>query len=88
MLRDGLSGDEAHKRINSQMPQEEKQRYADYLIDTSDGFELTRERTKVVSRTTGEASDILPNDLGISQEPNLLGARQLRVPGFVFWFLP
>ena len=48
MLRDGLSGDEAQKRIDSQMPQEEKQRYADYLIDTSDGFELTRERTKVV----------------------------------------
>ena len=48
MLRDGLSGDEAQERIDSQMPQEEKQRYADYLIDTSDGFELTRERTKVV----------------------------------------
>jgi hypothetical protein len=30
------------------MPQEEKQRYADYLIDTSDGFELTRQRTKAV----------------------------------------
>jgi hypothetical protein len=27
------------------MPQEEKQRYADYLIDTSDGFESTRQRT-------------------------------------------
>jgi dephospho-CoA kinase len=48
MLRDGLSCDEAQKRIDSQMPQEEKQRYADYLIDTSDGFELTRQRTKAV----------------------------------------
>jgi len=48
MLRDGLSCDEAQKRIDSQMPQEEKQRYADYLIDTSDGFELTRHRTKAV----------------------------------------
>jgi len=27
------------------MPQEEKQKFADYLIDTSDGFELTRTRT-------------------------------------------
>jgi hypothetical protein len=27
------------------MPQEEKQKFADYLIDTSDGFELTRQRT-------------------------------------------
>jgi len=48
MLRDGLSCDEAQKRIDSQMPQEAKQRYADYLIDTSDGFELTRQRTKAV----------------------------------------
>jgi dephospho-CoA kinase len=44
MLRDKLSRDEALRRITSQMPQEEKQRYADYLIDTSDGFELTREQ--------------------------------------------
>jgi dephospho-CoA kinase len=45
MLRNGLSRDEAQARIDSQMPQEEKQRFADYLIDTSDGFELTRRRT-------------------------------------------
>ena len=45
MLRDKLSRDEAQRRIDSQMPQEEKQKFADYLIDTSDGFELTREQT-------------------------------------------
>src|SRR5689334_5383148 len=45
MLRDKLSRDEALRRINSQMPQEEKQKFADYLIDTSDGFELTRSRS-------------------------------------------
>lgn len=45
MLRDKLSHDEALRRINSQMPQEEKQKFADYLIDTSDGFELTRSLT-------------------------------------------
>ena len=45
MLRDKLSRDEALRRINSQMPQEEKQKFADYLIDTSDGFELTRAQT-------------------------------------------
>lgn len=45
MLRDKVSRDEAQRRIDSQMPQEEKQRFADYLIDTSDGFELTREQT-------------------------------------------
>ena len=45
MLRDKLSRDEALRRINSQMPQEEKQKFADYLIDTSDGFDPTRART-------------------------------------------
>jgi dephospho-CoA kinase len=44
MLRDKLSRDEAQRRIASQMSQEEKQKFADYLIDTSDGFELTREQ--------------------------------------------
>ena len=47
ILRDNLSRDEALRRINSQIPQEEKQKFADYLIDTSDGFELTR--TQIVS---------------------------------------
>src|SRR5215213_3397286 len=45
MLRDKLSRDEALRRINSQMSQEEKQKFADYLIDTSDGFESTRSRS-------------------------------------------
>ncbi len=50
MLRDKLSHEEALRRINSQMSQEEKQRFADYLIDTSDGFELTRARTVEVHK--------------------------------------
>ena len=45
MLRDKLSREEAERRIDSQMAQEEKQKFADYLIDTSDGFDLTRART-------------------------------------------
>src|SRR2546428_9015555 len=48
MLRNNLSREEAQKRIGAQMPQEEKKSYADYLIDTSDGFEATRERTETV----------------------------------------
>src|SRR5688572_4068549 len=48
MLRNKLTRAEAQRRIASQMPQEEKQKYADYLIDTSDGFEPTRERTAEV----------------------------------------
>lgn len=45
MLRNGLPREEAQRRIDSQMPQEEKQRFADYLIDTSDGFEPAKQRT-------------------------------------------
>ena len=56
MLRTGLSLSEAQQRISSQMSQEEKQRYADYLIDTSDGFESTRERTVKVYQKLREIS--------------------------------
>ena len=48
MLRNGLTLDEAQRRIESQMPQHEKQKFADYLIDTSDGFESTRQQTEAV----------------------------------------
>jgi dephospho-CoA kinase len=45
MMRNNLSEAEAVKRIRAQLPQEEKKRYADFLIDTSGGFENTRRRT-------------------------------------------
>ena len=48
MAREGLSRDEAERRISSQMPQEEKKKYAHYLIDTSDGFDSAREQTEEV----------------------------------------
>lgn len=48
MTRNNLSEAEALKRINAQMPQEEKKRYADYLIDTSEGFEAARKQTIVI----------------------------------------
>ena len=48
MARDHLSRDEAEARIRSQMPQEEKMKLADYLIDTSAGFDAARERTREV----------------------------------------
>ncbi|MCA1625330.1 MAG: dephospho-CoA kinase [Acidobacteria bacterium] len=44
-LRNNLSSEEAIRRINSQMPQEEKKCYADFLIDTSKGFEAARQHT-------------------------------------------
>ena len=45
MSRNGLSREEARKRIESQMPQETKKNFADFLVDTSEGFETTRKQT-------------------------------------------
>jgi dephospho-CoA kinase len=42
--RDQLTVEEARRRIDAQMPQDEKKKYADFLIDTSEGFEDTRRR--------------------------------------------
>lgn len=41
MKRNNLSEDEALQRTRAQMPQDEKKRYADFLIDTSGSFEDT-----------------------------------------------
>ena len=48
MKRDALSREAAEQRIRAQMPQDEKKKYADYLIDTSEGFDATRAQTKEV----------------------------------------
>jgi len=48
--RNFLSREEAEKRIASQMSQEEKKKYGDYLIDTSDGFEASRKQTEELFR--------------------------------------
>ncbi len=50
MSRDGLDREQAEQRITAQMPQEEKKKFADFLIDTSDGFESAREQTEAVFR--------------------------------------
>src|SRR6266545_7231728 len=42
MARNGLSREEAERRISAQLPQEDKKSFADYLIDTSDGFDAAR----------------------------------------------
>ncbi len=46
--RDGLTEEEARQRISSQMPQIEKKRYADHLIDTSNDFDDTRRQAEAV----------------------------------------
>lgn len=48
MARNNLSREKAARRIAAQMPQDEKIRYADYLIETSEGFESARRETERV----------------------------------------
>jgi dephospho-CoA kinase len=48
MARNGLTRKEAEQRIASQLPQEEKKKYADFLIDTSGDFEDTRAQCQAV----------------------------------------
>ena len=48
MLRNALTREQAEQRVGAQMDQEEKKKFADYLIDTSDGFESTRLQTEAV----------------------------------------
>ena len=57
MMRDGLTREEAERRINAQMPQEEKKRYADYLVDTSEGFEPTRRQTVEIHKALRSLAD-------------------------------
>ena len=56
MSRENLSGEEAERRISSQMPQEEKKKYADFLIDTSEGFEHARRQTGEVWQSLRKSS--------------------------------
>jgi dephospho-CoA kinase len=58
MARNNLSREEAEKRIGAQMSQEEKMRFADYLIDTSDGFEPARKHAENVYEALRAASKV------------------------------
>ena len=46
--RDRLNEADARKRIASQMPQDKKKKFADFLIDTSAGFDDTRDQCRQV----------------------------------------
>ena len=52
--RNGLSPEEAQRRVQAQMSQDEKKKYADFMIDTSDGFESTRSQTEACFRALQE----------------------------------
>jgi dephospho-CoA kinase len=58
MAREAISREEALRKISSQMPQEEKLKFADYRIDTSDGFDETRRLTETVYRELQELARI------------------------------
>ncbi len=45
MARNDLNRDAAIQRIEAQMPQAEKKKFADYTIETTNGFEDTRRQT-------------------------------------------
>jgi dephospho-CoA kinase len=51
MSRDNLTEADAQQRIAAQMPQEEKKKYADFLIDTSERFADTRAQVLKVFET-------------------------------------
>src|SRR5882724_1807550 len=55
--RDWLSPEEAEKRIAAQMSQAEKMKHADFLIDSSEGFDNTRAQTERVYREFRTLSD-------------------------------
>jgi dephospho-CoA kinase len=48
MSREGLSREDGERRIRAQMSQEEKKKHADFLIDTSDGFDSARQEGEAV----------------------------------------
>ena len=54
--RDGLSPEAAQTRISAQMPQEEKIKYADFLIDASGDFAGTRAQVETLFEQLRNAS--------------------------------
>lgn len=57
IARNDLPEADAKKRIAAQMPQTEKMRYADHLIDTSNGFEDTRRQAREVYEKLKSSGD-------------------------------
>lgn len=57
MARDNLTESEAKCRIDAQMPQDEKRKFANYVIDTSNGFEDTKRQTREIFASLREAQE-------------------------------
>ena len=60
MTRNNLSHEEAVKRIAAQMPTSEKLTYADYSIDTSGGFDVTRQQVIALYSELQKQADLRP----------------------------
>lgn len=58
VARDGIAPEAAVKRIAAQMSQQEKMKYADFLIDTSEGFDSAREQTEAVFRQLNDLAGL------------------------------
>jgi dephospho-CoA kinase len=58
MARNNFSREQAAKRVGAQMPQAEKMKFADYLINTTDGFEAARRQTEAVHAELLRASSV------------------------------
>ena len=63
MERDGISREEALRKVRSQMPIEEKKAYATLVIDNSASREKTAEKTLKVYRYLEERSDRMKPDV-------------------------
>lgn len=57
MARDNLTESEAKCRIDAQMPQDEKRKFANYVIDTSNGFEDTKRQTREIFASLREVQE-------------------------------
>ncbi len=57
VARSGLSRAEAERRITSQMPQDEKMRHADFLVDNSGNIADTRKQVVKIHRTLRELAN-------------------------------
>jgi dephospho-CoA kinase len=55
MARNRLDEEEAYRRMETQMPQDEKKKYADFLIDTSGDYESTDRQVREVLEALGTA---------------------------------
>jgi dephospho-CoA kinase len=63
MARSNLSREEAMARVSAQMPTSEKLKYADYSIDTSKGFEDTRNQVVALYAELRRRLEESPNRL-------------------------